>query len=108
MANKPSFTYMDYKQRIVDELAKLKSSIGGWYRRRNEKNESRVSVGWEDVAYREKNNVRVALRRIEFNREIRDPYKKISGPRGRSANIESSLNIQEGRIVSENAQNVER
>lgn len=27
MANKPSFTIMDYRQRIIDELAKLKSSF---------------------------------------------------------------------------------
>ncbi len=27
MANKPTFTYMDYKQRITDELNNLKSSI---------------------------------------------------------------------------------
>ena len=27
MANKPTFTYMDYKQRISDELNKIQSSI---------------------------------------------------------------------------------
>ena len=29
MANKPSFTLLDYKQRILDELSSLKSSTYG-------------------------------------------------------------------------------
>lgn len=27
MANKPSFTLMDYRQRIIDELTKIKNSM---------------------------------------------------------------------------------
>ena len=27
MANKPTFTYMDYKQRVSDELNKIQSSM---------------------------------------------------------------------------------
>lgn len=41
MANKPTFTFMDYKQRIHDELDNLKSSILYSSIRYPQENESR-------------------------------------------------------------------
>ena len=104
MANKPSFTLMDYRQRILDELHKLKGSIYSVHERYQEEDVSIITRKRKSPRRWKKNSFLPILRGTHWRRVHNLWEKKINFFDHLTTYRKNSCYLQKGWKIWKNAQ----